>query len=85
MSSDACDVPGVGTGRHPAHLARLYAPPGPLLSLASPPRTMSAPQEFTFYMDVVSPWTYIAYIVLQRYRKPWNLDLVRWLPVCFAE
>ena len=85
MSSDACDSRVSEQGATPHTLPGCMRLPGPLLSLAPPPRTMSAPQEFTFYMDVVSPWTYIAYVVLQRYKKPWNLDLVRWLPVRFAE
>ncbi|KAL9933999.1 hypothetical protein V8E36_007081 [Tilletia maclaganii] len=30
----------------------------------------------TLYYDVVSPWTRIAFEVLRRYEKPWQLDLV---------
>ncbi|KAM0793539.1 hypothetical protein ACM66B_000977 [Microbotryomycetes sp. NB124-2] len=30
----------------------------------------------TLYFDPVSPWTYFAHTILQRYRKAWNLDLV---------
>jgi hypothetical protein len=40
------------------------------------PRNMSSPIKLVLYIDVVSPWTYVAYTVLQRYKKPWNLDLV---------
>lgn len=36
---------------------------------------MTAPQKLVLYIDVVSPWTYVAFTVLQRYKKPWNLDL----------
>jgi glutathione S-transferase kappa 1 len=36
----------------------------------------AARQKLVLYIDVVSPWTYVAYTVLQRYKKPWNLDLV---------
>ncbi|UZJ51030.1 hypothetical protein CBS101457_000350 [Exobasidium rhododendri] len=36
---------------------------------------MTAAQKLVLYVDIVSPWTYVAYTVLQRYKKPWNLDL----------
>lgn len=36
-----------------------------------------AQPKVTLYFDVVSPWSKVAWYVLRRYQKPWNLDLVR--------
>lgn len=36
---------------------------------------MAARQKLILYIDVVSPWTYVAYTVLRRYEPIWNLDL----------
>ncbi len=36
-----------------------------------------------FYYDTVSPFAYLGFKTAQRYRKPWNLDLVSELrPLC---
>lgn len=36
---------------------------------------MPAAQKIVLYIDVVSPWTFVAFTVLQRYKKQWDLDL----------
>ncbi|KAH9260131.1 hypothetical protein BASA81_001906 [Batrachochytrium salamandrivorans] len=36
---------------------------------------MSAKLKLTLYFDVISPYTYMAWTFLQRYKQRWNLDL----------
>ncbi len=37
---------------------------------------MSGVNKVLFYFDVVSPWSYVGYVMLRRYEKLWNLDIV---------
>lgn len=36
---------------------------------------MAGPLRITLYFDCISPYTYLAWVLLQRYKKLWNLEL----------
>jgi 2-hydroxychromene-2-carboxylate isomerase len=36
-----------------------------------------APHRMILHYDTVSPWAYVAHEVVKRYKKQWNMEVVR--------
>lgn len=47
------------------------------------PYCPAMPHHIVFSFDCVSPWSYIGYHVLQRYKEKWPID-IQWQPASLA-